>query len=182
MTVSAASSADGAASLARLKEREEVLEICYWYEGEGLGPRLSAEAVLPFMASDPSLVREVFGLLVGDGDLEPHAEGGFAFTEAGRKKAARLFADTFTEYQLGGHGECTAGCCDEEGAACEDGHAHGHGQGGHGHGHAHGFGHAHDHGHAHDDSHGHAQGYALDHGHAHDHGHGEHGHGHSGRR
>ena len=140
MTVATAPPADGAASLARLKQREEVLEICYWYEGERLGPRLTAEAVLPFMASDPALVREVFELLVEGGALERREGGGFAFTETGRQKAAHLFADTFTEFQLGGHGECTAGCCDEDGEACEHGHAHGHG--GHGHGGDDGHGHA----------------------------------------
>ena len=121
-------------ALSRLKEREEVLQICYWYEGEKLGPTLDAAAVLPFMTSDPDLVREMFDLLVAEGDLEPAARG-YAFTEEGRKKAARLFADAFTEFQLGAHGECTAGCCDEDGEACEHGHAHGHGQG---HGHVHG--------------------------------------------
>lgn len=134
------SGVDGATALARLKEREEVLQICYWYEGEGLGPTLDAQAVLPFMASDPALVAEVFALLVAEGDLEHRDGGGFAFTEVGRKKAARLFADTFTEFQLGAHGECTAGCCDEEsGEACEHGHGHGHGHGGHTH-HGHGDG------------------------------------------
>ena len=127
------------AALARLKEREEVLQICYWYEGEGLGPTLDAGAVLPFLSSEPGLVREVFELLVAEGDLAP-AVRGYAFTEQGRRKAARLFADAFTEFQLGAHGECTAGCCDEDGEACD--HHHAHGGGGHGHGHG-GHGHAH---------------------------------------
>lgn len=122
-------------ALARLKEREEILQICYWYEGEKLGPSLEPAAVLPFMASDPDLVREVFDILVEEGDLAPAARG-YAFTEAGRKKAARLFADTFTPFQLGAHGECTAGCCDEDnGEACEHGHAHGAHHRGHGHAH-----------------------------------------------
>ncbi|XWN32849.1 MAG: hypothetical protein ROR55_07125 [Devosia sp.] len=124
-------------ALTRLKEREEVLQICYWYEGEKLGPTLDPQAVLPFMASDPAIVHEMFDLLVDEGDLAPAARG-FAFTEEGRKKAARLFADTFTEFQLGAHGECTAGCCDEEsGEVCEH-HSHTHGalqgHGSHGHG------------------------------------------------
>ena len=113
-------------ALTRLKEREEVLQICYWYEGEQLGPTLEPQAVLPFLTSDPALVREMFDLLVEEGDLAP-APRGFAFTDAGRKKAARMFADTFTEFQLGAHGECTAGCCDEEsGEVCEH-HHHSHG-------------------------------------------------------
>ncbi|MEM9223144.1 MAG: hypothetical protein AAGB11_12175 [Pseudomonadota bacterium] len=125
-------------ALTRLKEREEVLQICYWYEGEKLGPVLDAAAVLPFMTTDPDLVRQIFSILVDEGELEA-AERGYRFTETGRKKAARLFADTFTEFQLGAHGECTAGCCDEEsGEVCEHNHGHGHGGralGGHGHAH-----------------------------------------------
>lgn len=131
MTVVDRETQDGTVALLRLKEREEVLQICYWYEGEGLGPTLDADAVLPFMASDADLVRDVFELLVAEGDLERAARG-YAFTAAGRKKAARLFADTFTEFQLGAHGECTAGCCDEEAdEACE--HHQRHAPVGHGH-------------------------------------------------
>lgn len=132
MTAVTRTAREGEAALARLREREEILQICYWYEGERLGPRLTADAVLPFMASEPALVREVFDLLVAEGDLVAQ-EGGFAFTVQGRKKAARLFAEAFTEFQLGGHGECTAGCCDED-ETCEHGHAHV----GHVHGHSHG--------------------------------------------
>ncbi|MEO1104378.1 MAG: hypothetical protein AAFW98_11700, partial [Pseudomonadota bacterium] len=60
-------------ALTRLKEREEVLQICYWYEGEKLGPTLDPQAVLPFMASDPAIVHEMFDLLVDEGDLAPAA-------------------------------------------------------------------------------------------------------------
>ncbi len=112
------------AALARLVEREEVLEICYWYKGEGLGERLSPQAVLPFMTSDPDLVAEVFELLVNDGDFSAE-NGAYDFTPAGKKKAARLFHDSFTEFQLGSHGECTAGCCDGD-EECDHEH-HGHG-------------------------------------------------------
>ena len=111
-------------ALARLVEREEVLEICYWYKGEGLGDRLTPAAVLPFMASDPELVAEVFDLLVEDGDFVAE-NGAYDFTTAGKKKAARLFHDSFTEFQLGSHGECTAGCCDGD-EECDHEH-HGHG-------------------------------------------------------
>jgi len=75
------------AALTRLVEREEVLEICYWYKGEGLGEKLTPAAVLPFMTSDPRLVAEVFDLLVDDGDFAAE-NGAYDFTPAGKKKIA----------------------------------------------------------------------------------------------
>ena len=39
----------GAVALDRIKRYEEVLEICYWYEGEGLGDSFTPAAVTPFL-------------------------------------------------------------------------------------------------------------------------------------
>ncbi len=126
-TVSA--SGTDTAALDRLIEREEVLQICYWYQGEGFGERFTPQAVMSFLQSDPQLVMESFDALVAAGDLR--GDGGqYAFTAAGKRKAGRMFTETFTEFQQPGHGECTAGCCDEEEGADHNGHNHGHG--GHG--------------------------------------------------
>ena len=38
--------------------------------------------------------------------------GTYAFTAPGKRGAGRLFVETFTEFQTGTHGECTAGCCE----------------------------------------------------------------------
>ena len=112
-------------ALDRLMEHEDVLQICYWYQGEGFGDRFTPQAVLPFLHSGQEAVAGTFQRLVEAGDLTPEGAG-FVFTEAGRKKAGRMFFETFTEFQQPSHGECTAGCCDGE-AVCDDpSHSHAH--------------------------------------------------------
>lgn len=118
----------GADALDRLIEGEEVLQICYWYQGEGLGERFTPQAVMPFLQSDPGLVTETFAALATAGDLAME-DGAYVFTAEGRRKAGRIFYETFTEFQQAAHGECHAGCCDED-EVCDHhhhGHHHGHG-------------------------------------------------------
>ena len=122
----------GADALERLKEREEILQIGYWYQGEGLGTTLTAQAVLPFLQADPSRLGRTFEALVESGDL-CRLESGYDFTPDGKRKAARMFTETFTDFQQPGHGECVDGCCDGD-EPCET-HLHaGHVHAGHSHG------------------------------------------------
>ncbi len=122
----------GERALERLKEREEILQICYWYQGEGLGAAFTPQSVMPFLQAGPTRVAETFDLLVEDGDLQ-RGDRGYEFTPEGKRKAARMFVETFTDFQQPGHGECQDGCCDGD-EPCEHNHAHG----GHAHPHQHG--------------------------------------------
>lgn len=117
------------AALDRLIEREDVLQICYWYQGEGFGDRFSPQAVLPFLQSDPVRVAEVMASLVASGELREDGAA-YAFTESGKRLAGRMFFETFTEFQQASHGECTAGCCDGEEVCDDPSHGHGHAAGG----------------------------------------------------
>ena len=121
----------GADALERLREREEILQIGYWYQGEGLGPVLTPQAVLPFLKADSKRLADTFEALVESGDLL-RCDKGYDFTPEGKRKAARMFTETFTDFQQPGHGECVDGCCDGD-EPCET-HA------GHGHVHAHAHG------------------------------------------
>lgn len=98
-------------ALDRLQAREEVLQICYWYQGEGFGDRFTPAAVMPFVNIERNVVAEIFDTLAAEGQFE-RAGNGFAFSGDGKRKAGRLFVETFTEFQTGTHGECTAGCCE----------------------------------------------------------------------
>jgi hypothetical protein len=98
-------------ALASLIVREEVLQICYWYQGEGFGAVFAATALRPFLNSNVEQITAALDDLTGFNLLEK-TDGGFTFTEAGRKEAARLFADAFADFKQGGHGECPDGCCD----------------------------------------------------------------------
>ncbi len=103
----------GNRALRRLQEREEILQICYWYQGEGLGPDFTPQSVMAFLQADLARVAETFETLVADGEFQ-RAGRAYAFTPDGKRKAARMFVESFTEFQQPGHGECQDGCCDGE--------------------------------------------------------------------
>ena len=117
---------NGADALERLKEREEILQIGYWFQGEGLGTMLTPQAVLPFLQTDSSRLAETFESLVESGDLR-RLDCGYDFTAEGKRRAARMFTETFTDFQQPGHGECVEGCCDgDEPCETHAGHVHTH--------------------------------------------------------
>ena len=104
-----------AGALDRLVNREEILQICYWYQGEGLGDIYNAKLLQPFLNYDEDLIEMVFNELVDD-DCFEFASGsiqGYRFTDKGKTQGGRLFADGFADFQKAGHGECAAGCCDD---------------------------------------------------------------------
>jgi len=104
-----------------LARREEVLEICYWYRGEGFGTSYSAQSLKSFLPYPEAEIRASLEALVAQGHLVPAgadgaaaaaAPGSFVLTGAGLALAARLFADGFIDFQQAAHGECADGCCD----------------------------------------------------------------------
>jgi hypothetical protein len=121
MNTDIASSAATAPALQRLVNREEVLQICYWFQGEGFGDRYEAALLRPFLNCDEQAIHTALGELAERGDLESVGAGGYRFTAKGRGEAGRLFADSFADFQKQGHGECDAGCCDgDDHSRCGD--------------------------------------------------------------
>ncbi len=102
-------------ALQRLVNREDILQICYWYQGEGLGDIYNAKSLQPFLNCDEVLIETTFNELICDGYLEivSAPTQGYRFTENGKKEGGKLFADSFADFQKAGHGECAAGCCDD---------------------------------------------------------------------
>ncbi|MGI8895429.1 MAG: hypothetical protein ACR2HE_07245 [Casimicrobiaceae bacterium] len=110
-------------ALTRLVNCEEVLQICFWYQGEGFGNEFDAPVLAPFLNCDPDAIQAALAELVTQGHLEPIPPPVTAFrlTAAGKRKGGRLFADDFADYQHAGHGECAAGCCDgDDHSQCGD--------------------------------------------------------------
>lgn len=107
-------------ALSRLVNREEVLQICYWLQGEGFGDHYGAALLRPFLQCDEASIGVALVELAARGDLED--EGGrYRFTDKGRHEAGQLFADSFSDFQKQGHGECDAGCCDgDDHSKCGD--------------------------------------------------------------
>lgn len=98
----------------RLVNREEVLQICFWLDGEGLASSYEADFIERFIDAQTPEVEAALTELANQGKLVSVAgqAGTYRFTDAGRKLAGRLFADGFSDMQKAGHGECAAGCCD----------------------------------------------------------------------
>ena len=96
-------------------QREEVLQICFWYQGEGLGDVYAATNLETFLHTARSAIEAALDELVEEGHMRT-TSGGFRLTETGRKRGGRLFAESFAELQQAAHGECRAGadCCDGE--------------------------------------------------------------------
>ena len=109
-------------ALTRLVNRDEVLQICYWFKGEGFGERYDPALLRPFLQCDEAAIATALHELVLQGDLQPVADvPGYCFTDKGRREAGRLFADGFADFQKQGHGECDAGCCDgDDHSKCGD--------------------------------------------------------------
>ena len=110
-------------ALDRMVDREEVLQICYWYQGEGLGEIYSPTLLEPFLNSDSRAIASALLDLEERGMVESVAGpvAGYRLTAAGKTEAGRLFAEGFAGFQKQGHGECDAGCCDgDDHSQCGD--------------------------------------------------------------
>lgn len=117
----AAVSAPGTSAHESLREREEVLEICYWYQGEGFGETFTPQAIGAFLTLPAERIAAILAALEVDGDLVCNG-GSYRFADAGKNKASRLFHESFAEFQTPSHYECTAGCCDgDDHSGCDHG-------------------------------------------------------------
>jgi hypothetical protein len=100
-------------ALERLRRRDEVLEICFWYRGEGFGEVFTTGALMPFLNAPSAEVETALAELVVAGQMTALSQG-YAFTDAGRRKAGRMFAESFVDFQRPAHGECEGDCCGED--------------------------------------------------------------------
>ncbi len=110
-------------ALDRLVSREEVLQICYWFQGEGLGEVYSSAVLSPFLIHPATEIEASLQELAQLGELEPVTQpaSGYRLTPGGKTKAGQLFAESFSDFQKQGHGECDAGCCDgDDHSQCGD--------------------------------------------------------------
>ena len=104
-----------------IAREDELLELLYWFEGEGFGGVASLEGIIRFTNLTEPLVRGTLDRLLA---REHVALGGaeYRLTESGRREAARRFAAEFAPLLSQGHGECSDPNCDchtSEGGAAE---------------------------------------------------------------
>lgn len=99
-----------------LKRRDEILQVMFWLQAEGLGPDVSAADVLRFV-DDAVAVRTALVQLVEDGQVETVREAPgaarYRLTPRGVHEGRRRFLDEFEPYLARhGHGECGSADCD----------------------------------------------------------------------
>ncbi|MDQ2664556.1 MAG: hypothetical protein M3Z05_00960 [Gemmatimonadota bacterium] len=114
---------DGGAGEGIARE-DELLELLYWFEGEGFGGVASLEGIIRFTNLTEPSVRETLDRLISREHiaLDAHRGAEYRLTEIGRKEAARRFAAEFAPLLSQGHGECSDPNCDchtSEGGAAE---------------------------------------------------------------
>lgn len=102
---------DAGQSIAR---RDEMLELLFWFEGEGLQASSTLAGMTRFMAHPEAQVSATLrdlldrGYVVGLGETTIE----YRLTEVGRSEASRRFKDEFAELLSQGHGECNDPTCD----------------------------------------------------------------------
>lgn len=106
--------------------RDEVLELLFWLEGEGISGASTLPGMARFLARPAGEIEQVLAQLQQRGDIEGAGDAEYRLTETGRREAGRRFAEQFAGMTGQGHGECSDPNCDchtNPGGAAEC-HAH----------------------------------------------------------
>ena len=94
-----------------IAQLDEMLELLFWMEGEGLEESATLSGIARFLAQAEAQAEATLGRLVARGDVVGE-QGRYALTEIGRSEAARRFVEDFSGLVAQGHGECNDPQCD----------------------------------------------------------------------
>lgn len=96
-----------------IKRQDEILELLYWLEGEGMAAgSATLSGLVRFLAQPEAEVVGALGQLMDREDVSLRDNGEYRLTEEGRREAARRFAAEFAPMLSQGHGECSDPDCD----------------------------------------------------------------------
>lgn len=95
--------------------KDEILQIMYWMEGEGLGSSVPVSQISVLLHSNEANVLYHIEKMVMDALLETedqplHRNSLVCLSASAKKEAGRKFAEAFQGYQKAGHGECGPDC------------------------------------------------------------------------
>jgi len=93
--------------------RDEILQVMYWMQGEGLGEKFAPTAIQPLINTNMENLRHHMKKLCAEGylEMEEQKNGGmFKLSSFGKKEAGRRFSEAFQGMQKAGHGECGPDC------------------------------------------------------------------------
>lgn len=112
--------------------REEILQVLFWMEGEGLADAATCDDLRSFLHGDHETIARHLEKCTLEGYLvrrDDRGEVRYALSEQGKQEGGRLFAQAFAGMQKQGHGECSPDCiCYEEGPEACPAHSHDHAQ------------------------------------------------------
>ena len=100
----------GSRALADLFWRDEILQIAYWFQGEGFGDEVTAHDLRRFIDADAPDLEPYLVRMAQEGYLESIDGGRYRLTGLGRGEGRRRFADAFEGLNKPAHGECSADC------------------------------------------------------------------------
>lgn len=114
-----------------IRWRDEILQIMYWFRGEGLGESVTALDLVTFLGADADAIGRHLDRLSAEGCVE--RSGGmparYRLTDWGIQEGGRRFADEFAGLTGQAHGECNnpdCACQSQGPDACEARTAHTH--------------------------------------------------------
>ena len=94
-----------------IARQDEMLELLFWMEGEGLGASANLPGIARFLVQPENEAAQTLEHLLGRGDVVVRDER-FVLTEVGRREAGRRFVEDFASLVSQGHGECNDPSCD----------------------------------------------------------------------
>ncbi len=107
--------------------REEILQVLYWMEGEGLADSVPFSRLLSLLDTTKETLLLHLEKNISAGYLQSSEEkisenSSMQLTPSGKKEAGGIFRNAFEGMQKGGHGECGPDCefCYHEGEKLED--------------------------------------------------------------
>lgn len=103
---------NGSEALEELRWQDEILQVMYWLQGEGLADAVESSQVAQLLVTDVRTVGYQMSRLAAGGYLErlPGSRRRYRLSEIGRLEGARSFRDEFADFTRRGHGECAPGC------------------------------------------------------------------------
>ncbi len=107
--------------------REEILQVLYWMEGEGLETSVPFNRLLSLLNTSNDNLLFHLKKNIEEGYLKSNDElingnSSVQLTPVGKKEAGGIFRNAFEGMQKGGHGECGPDCefCYEDGKKLDD--------------------------------------------------------------
>ncbi len=108
-------STDGdSAAIESLRQRDEILQVLFWLEGEGLASDVQAANLLPFIEGGEAGIAGHLETLRKQGYLEAtrNEPGRYRLSVIGRSEGRRRFTEEFAPLLRQGHGECNDPACE----------------------------------------------------------------------